>query len=75
MGRKIAIVTGSSSGIGAATARLFARNGYNVVVNFSRDPDPAEAVAQECRAFGAEVLTIKANVAEDADCRALAYGG
>jgi NAD(P)-dependent dehydrogenase (short-subunit alcohol dehydrogenase family) len=72
MDKKVAIVTGSSSGIGAATARLFAKNGYNVVVNFSRNPEPAEAVAEECRALGAEVLVLKANVAEDADCRALA---
>jgi NAD(P)-dependent dehydrogenase (short-subunit alcohol dehydrogenase family) len=72
MDKKVAVVTGSSSGIGAATARLFARNGYNVVVNFSRNPEPAEAVAQECRALGADVLVMKANVAEDADCRALA---
>lgn len=72
MEKKVAIVTGSSSGIGAATAKLFAKNGYNVVVNFSRDPKPAEAVAEECRALGADVLVMKANVAEDADCRALA---
>lgn len=72
MDKKVAVVTGSSSGIGAATARLFARNGYNVVINFSRNPEPAEAVANECRALGAEVLVMKANVAEDADCRALA---
>jgi NAD(P)-dependent dehydrogenase (short-subunit alcohol dehydrogenase family) len=72
MHKKVAVVTGSSSGIGAATARLFARNGFNVVVNYSRDPAPAEAVAAECRELGAEVLLQKANVAEDADCRALA---
>jgi NAD(P)-dependent dehydrogenase (short-subunit alcohol dehydrogenase family) len=72
MSRKVAVVTGSSSGIGAATARLFAKNGYNVVINFSRNAEPAEAVADECRALGAEVLLQKANVAEDADCRALA---
>ncbi|HEY8606045.1 MAG TPA: SDR family oxidoreductase [Noviherbaspirillum sp.] len=72
MSRKVAVVTGSSSGIGAATARLFARNGYNVVVNFSRNQEPAEAVAQECRDLGADVLVQKANVADDADCRALA---
>jgi NAD(P)-dependent dehydrogenase (short-subunit alcohol dehydrogenase family) len=72
MDKKVAVVTGSSSGIGAATARLFARNGYNVVINFSRNPEPAEAVANECRALGAEVLVMKANVADDADCRALA---
>jgi NAD(P)-dependent dehydrogenase (short-subunit alcohol dehydrogenase family) len=72
MSRKVCVVTGSSSGIGAATARLYARNGWNVVVNFSRSPAPAEAVAEECRALGAEVLVIKADIASDADCRAMA---
>lgn len=72
MDKKVAVVTGSSSGIGAATARLFAKNGYNVVINFSRNAEPAEAVAEECRTLGAEALVLKANVADDADCRALA---
>jgi 3-oxoacyl-[acyl-carrier protein] reductase len=70
--KKVCVVTGSSSGIGAATARLYARNGWNVVVNYSRNPEPAEAVAGECRALGAEVLVVKANVAQDEDCRRLA---
>jgi NAD(P)-dependent dehydrogenase (short-subunit alcohol dehydrogenase family) len=70
--RKVCVVTGSSSGIGAATVRLFAERGWNVVVNYSRDAAPAEAVAQECRALGADVLVHRANVAEDADCRAMA---
>lgn len=72
MERKVCVVTGSSSGIGAATAKLFAGRGWNVVVNYSRDAAPAEAVAAECRALGAEVLVQQANVAADADCRALA---
>lgn len=72
MDKKLAVVTGSSSGIGAATARLFARNGWDVVVNYSREKAPAEAVAEECRQLGAKVLVVKANVAEDADCRAMA---
>ena len=46
--RKVCVVTGSSSGIGAATARLYAKNGWNVVVNYSREVGPAEAVAEEC---------------------------
>jgi NAD(P)-dependent dehydrogenase (short-subunit alcohol dehydrogenase family) len=70
--RRVCVVTGSSSGIGAATARLYARHGWDVVVNFSRDPAPAESVAADCRALGAEVLVVQANVAEDADCRRLA---
>lgn len=72
MEKQVAVITGSSSGIGAATARLFARNGLNVVVNYSRDPAPAEAVARECRELGAEVLLLKADVARDEDCRMMA---
>ena len=72
MSKKVCVVTGSSSGIGAATARLYASNGWNVVVNYSRDPAPAEAVAAQCEALGAEVLVVKADVSQDADCRRLA---
>ena len=70
--RNVCVVTGSSSGIGAATARLFASQGWDVLVNYSRAAEPAEAVAVECRALGADVLVVKADVAQDADCRALA---
>ena len=73
---KVCVVTGSSSGIGAATARLFAQRGWHVVVNYSRDPAPAQAVADDCRALGkphtADALVVQANVADDADCRRLA---
>ena len=70
--RKVCVVTGSSSGIGAATARLYARRGWNVVVNYSRDEAPAQAVAAECVAFGAEALVVRADIAADGDCRRLA---
>jgi 3-oxoacyl-[acyl-carrier protein] reductase len=70
--RKVCVVTGSSSGIGAATVRLYAQRGWNVVVNFSRDEAPAEAVAAECRALGAEALVVRADIAVDGDCRRLA---
>jgi NAD(P)-dependent dehydrogenase (short-subunit alcohol dehydrogenase family) len=70
--RKVCVVTGSSSGIGAATVRLYAKNGWDVVINYSRDAAPAEAVAAECRALGATALVVHADVAADADCRRLA---
>ncbi len=70
--RKVCVVTGSSSGIGAATAKLFAGNGWNVVINFSRDPLPANEVAEECRKLGAEVLVVKADIADDQACRRMA---
>lgn len=70
--RRVCVVTGSSSGIGAATVRLYARHGWDVVNNFSRDPAPAEAVAAECRAVGVDTLCVKADVSSDADCKRLA---
>ena len=72
MSRKVCVITGSSSGIGAATARLYASHGWNMVVNYSRKAEPAEAVAAECRAMGVDVLVLRADVAQDADCRAMA---
>ncbi len=70
--RKICIVTGSSSGIGAATVRLYASRGWDVVINYSREAGPAEAVAEACRALGAAALVVKADVSADADCRRVA---
>ena len=70
--RKVCVVTGSSSGIGAATVRLYAGHGWDVVVNYSRDIAPAEAIADECRALGVDALVVKADVSSDADCRRLA---
>jgi 3-oxoacyl-[acyl-carrier protein] reductase len=72
MTKPVAVVTGSSSGIGAASARKFAQNGWNVAINFSRDEGAAQAVAEQCRELGADALVVRADVASDADCRALA---
>lgn len=69
---KAVIVTGSSSGIGAATVRQLADRGCNVVINYSRSEAPAEAVAEECRAKGVEAIAVKANIGDDADCKRLA---
>ena len=67
----VVIVTGSSSGVGAACARQLAELGCNVVINYARNADGAEATAQACRAFGVETEVVQADVAEDADCRKL----
>ncbi len=72
----VCIVTGSASGIGAATAILLAGRGARVVVNYSKSEDAARETLAACEAAGAQfgggALLVKANVAEDADCRRLA---
>jgi NAD(P)-dependent dehydrogenase (short-subunit alcohol dehydrogenase family) len=65
--RKVCVVTGSSSGIGAATARLYAKNGWNVAINCSREVAPRRRSPPSCRAAGAEAIVVKADVALDAD--------
>lgn len=70
--RKAAIVTGSGTGVGAATALELARRGYNVGVNYSKSERDAQRSAAACREAGADVLLVRANVAEDADCRRFA---
>jgi len=69
--RKVAIVTGSATGVGAATALLLARRGYNLVINFSRSEGEALASQAACQAAGADTLLVRADVADDAACRAM----
>jgi len=70
--RKVALVTGSATGVGAATALQLAQRGYDVVINYSRSEAEARAAEAACRAAGADTLLLKGDVARDADCRALA---
>ncbi len=70
--RKVIIVTGSSSGIGAEVAKLAARHHYNVVVNYNSNATGAEKVIEYCDSQGVDSVAVQANVAEDADCRRLA---
>jgi NAD(P)-dependent dehydrogenase (short-subunit alcohol dehydrogenase family) len=67
----VAIVTGSASGVGAATCVLLAKKGWNVVINYSRSEAEAKATEKECASYGAETLLVLANVAEDRDCRSM----
>lgn len=64
-----AIVTGSSSGLGAVTAKQLAGQGARLVINYASNAKDAEAVADTCRAAGAEVITVQGDVSRDDDCR------
>jgi 3-oxoacyl-[acyl-carrier protein] reductase len=67
----VAIVTGSSSGVGAATVKMLAELGARVVINYSKSAGAASRVGQECAELaGTEenVLVCQADVSADADC-------
>ena len=67
----IMIVTGGSRGIGAATARLAAKAGFDVCINYVRDASAAERAADEVRATGRLALAVQADVAKEADVERL----
>ena len=64
-----AIVTGSASGLGAATASILAKGGGRVVINYSSSQKEAEQTADLCRSAGAEVVVVQGDVSRDEDCR------
>jgi 3-oxoacyl-[acyl-carrier protein] reductase len=68
----VAIVTGSSSGVGAACARQLAELGCNVVINYAHNEKGAKATQEACESLGAETLIVRGDVAVDADCRRMA---
>jgi 3-oxoacyl-[acyl-carrier protein] reductase len=70
--RKVVIVTGSSSGIGAAVARLAARSGHNVAVNYHGNREGGEQTADSCRAEGVEAIVLQGDVGSDESCRSIA---
>lgn len=63
----VAIITGASRGIGAATARVLARKGYQVCVNFRRDEAAANAVVSELVSNGAKAIAIQADISKEND--------
>ncbi len=68
------LVTGASRGIGAAIARAFAAEGARVAVNYLRNAEAAEAVAEECRALGGDGWPVRADVG-DPDAVAAMFAG
>jgi NAD(P)-dependent dehydrogenase (short-subunit alcohol dehydrogenase family) len=61
------LITGGSRGIGAATARLAARRGYNVCITYRHDQAAAAALVAEINAAGGQALALAADVAVEAE--------
>ena len=64
-----AIITGSASGLGAATAAILARDGARLVINYASSQKEAEETADLCRKAGAEVAVVQGDVSRDEDCK------
>jgi 3-oxoacyl-[acyl-carrier protein] reductase len=64
---KVAIVTGSSRGIGAASAKLLAANGAMVTINYARNKEQGEIVLNEIQGAGGKAILVKADVTVHGD--------
>lgn len=64
---KVALITGGSRGIGAATALLAASQGWSVAINYVRHAHAAETLAHKIRDAGGKAITIQADVSVEAD--------
>lgn len=63
---KVVLITGSSKGIGKATAIEFARKGYDVVINYYTSKEEAENLSRELKQnYGIETLVIQADVSDE----------
>ena len=71
MKEKVAIVTGSATGVGAATAVLLAEKGCNVVINYTRSKEEAMATAQLVEQHNVECIVFKADVSNDDECKSM----
>lgn len=69
--KRVALVTGSSRGLGKAIAEAFGRRGYAVAVHYVSSAGPAEAVADAIRAMGSEAEAFGADVSDAAQCQDL----
>ena len=69
--KKVAIVTGSATGLGAAAALMLAQKGWNVVINYTKSLAEAQESEAACKKAGAETLLAQGDVAEDADCKSI----
>jgi len=71
LAQQVALVTGGSSGIGAASARALAAAGAAVVVHYNAQAEPAQALAAEIKAAGGRAIALGGDVSKEADVERL----
>ncbi|HDZ9126938.1 TPA: SDR family NAD(P)-dependent oxidoreductase, partial [Vibrio cholerae] len=65
--RKVVVITGGSRGIGAATAKLFAQNGFSVCINYKSNAEAANTLVEEIKALGGHCIAVQADVSKEGD--------
>lgn len=72
MDNKVVLITGASRGIGAETAREFAKNNYNVVINYNNSEESAKKLKQELEnEYNIRVITIKCDVSNEEEVKSM----
>lgn len=72
MSRPVALITGGGRGIGAATSKRLAADGYDVLLTYNTSSKPAEMVVQEIRSSGGDALAVKVNCTDSGEVGLLA---
>lgn len=72
MASGVVLITGAAGGIGAAAARTFARQGWNIALGYANSEGQTRAVEVECQTLGAETLLVQGDVGDDAACKRIA---
>ncbi|MEK6397935.1 MAG: glucose 1-dehydrogenase [Terriglobus sp.] len=72
---KVALVTGSSSGIGQGIAIRLAKDGADIVINYAGNPKGADDTKQQIEALGRKAISVKADLSKVSECQSLVQAG